>query len=253
MKRLVIMLLCLVAVSGCAGLTPRPAQNVQLNNPQIITIIIPNDKMVDSRKITQLNFDRRFGGQKEKQEKIFLTDVTNSSFNVERRTDNGTAGSGIVYHVNHTIETADGRTVVTYKPTDYRTYQQGLVLPFAVPVFTEQDLAEYLISQPVYFSLEIDSQYNTESIYANFIRLVERERLRPGEKDPVTGKIFRDKFFLPGRNGKIYFSLETFPYRNGSKAIVHMVVPGSFTSDNVVDFGIILNDLKTQLVCVANS
>jgi hypothetical protein len=251
----VAMMLCAVQVAlvGCAGLTPQPAQNVQLANPQSITVIIPNDTMLDSSKIARVNFDNRWGGHKEKQEKINVISKTNNSFKVERRTDNGTAGSGVIFNVNYTVETSGGNTVVTYQPTDYRTYQQGLVLPFAVPIFTVQDLTEFIVSQPVYYNLEIDSQYNTESIYSNFIRLVERAKFRQGEKDPVTGKIFKDKFTIPYKDGKVSFSLETFPYRNGSKVVVHLVVPGSFTSENVVDFGIILKDIRTQLEGVANS
>lgn len=240
-------------LAGCAGITPQPAQNVQLTNPQTITVIVPNDKAVDASKLTRINFDNRWAGHKEKQEKITVGNKTNSSFNVERRTDNGTAGSGKIYSVNYMIENVNDSTVIKYQPVTYRTYQQGLVMPFAVPVFTEQDLTEYLISQPVYYNLEINSQYNTESTYSNFIRLVERTKVKQGEKDPVTGKIFKDKFALNYKGEKIYFSLESFPYRNGSKVIVHLVVPGSFTSENVVDFGIILNDIKTQLEGVANS
>ena len=242
-----------VVLAGCAGMTPQPAQNVQLTNPQTITVIIPNDKAVDASKITRINFDNRWGGHREKQEKIAVINKTNSSFKVERRTDNGTAGSGKIYNVNYTVENSNDTTVIKFQPTDYRTYQQGLVLPFAVPIFTEEDLTEYLIKQPVYYNLEINSQYNTESTYSNFIRLVERAKVVQGEKDPVTGKIFKDKFAIPYKNGKIFFSMESFPYRNGSKIIVHLVVPGSFTSDNVVDFGIILTDIKTRLEGVANS
>lgn len=251
------MAICLglvtMILAGCAGLTPQPAQNVQLTNPQTLTVIIPNDKSVDAGKLTRINFDNRWGGNKEKQEKIMVGNKTSTSFSVERRTDNGTAGSGKVYYVNYSVESLNDSTVIKYQPTEYRTYQQGLVLPFAIPVFTEYDLAEFLIKQPVFYNLEINSQYNTESTYSNFIRLVERTKFVPGEKDPVTGKIFKDKFALPYKGEKIYFSLESFPYRNGSKVIVHLVVPGTLTSDNLVDFGIILNDIRTQLENVANS
>jgi hypothetical protein len=250
-------MLCTVqlALAGCAGLTPKPAQNVQLTNPQSITVIIPNDKMVDSSKIARVDFDDRWRGLGEEQEKIVITDKTNNNFKVGRRSyySGGTAGSGVTFTVNHSVETSGDTTVVKYQPTEYRTDQQGLVLPLPVPNFTVQNLTEYLIKQPVYYNLEINSQYNTESIFSNFVRLVERAQFRQGEKDPVTGKIFKDRFAISYKNKKVYFTLETFPYRNGSKVIVHLVVPGSLTSDNVVDFGIILNDIKTQLEGVANS
>ena len=52
---------------------------------------------------------------------------------------------------------------------------------------------------------------------------------------------------------KVYFSLETFPYRNGTKAVVYLTVPGHYTSENTVDFNSILKEIKSKLTSIVNS
>lgn len=251
MKKVALFVISLLIISmSPAGIAQLSAQDIQLSN-STITVIIPNDKAVDFSKITQIKFDNQWGGNKNHQDKLLVKNVTNNSFNVERRTDNGYAGSGIIYTVNYSIENNNNDTIVKFQPIDYKTYREGLILRFPVPNFTEQDLTDYIVKQPVYYNLEMDSQYNTESTYSNFVRRVEKIQFQEGERDPVTGKIFTDKFVIPYKDKKIFFTLETYPYHNGSKAVVHLVVPGSITSDNVVDFGLILKDIRKQLEDVA--
>lgn len=246
-------ILTIFSPSFCfAGLFSAGTETKQLTNPTQITIIIPNDKEVDSTNIRQINFTGLSGGSKEKHYTVSVKGKTDNSFKVESRVDNGFAGSGIVYELGYSFENNPGNTELKVTPKAFHTYQQGFI-SFSVPTFTEKDLAGYIIRQPVFYNLELDSPYNTESTYANFARLVKKASIRIGETDPVTGKIFKEKFVIPYKDGQIYFTLETFPYRNGSKAVMHMVVPGSLTSDNVVDFGILLKEIKSQLEAIVNS
>jgi hypothetical protein len=208
---------------------------------------------VNALKFTNIAFNGERWGSSTRQQKISTLDKTADEFKVERRTDNGTSGSGKVYTVGYAVEKGKDAMVYKFKALSFTTYQQGLILPFDVPNFTEQDLLEYITRQPLHLSLEFNSQYNTESIYANFMRMAEKVRFYPGEKDPVTGKVYKDKFVLIGKYGKVFFSFEAFPYRNGSKAVVHMAVPGTFTTGNTVDFGEIIKEIKGQLEGIVNT
>jgi len=236
-----------------AGLLPDGDKTEQVTNPMELTVTIPYDKEVNAIKFTNLDFNGARWGRPTKQEKIILRSKTEIDLVIERRTDNGTSGSGKVYTVGYTVDKGKDAMVYKFKALSFKTYQQGLILPFDVPNFTEQELMEYIARQPLYLSLDLNSPYNTESTYANFMRLAERVPYNRGEKDPVTGKAFKDKFALSGKYGKVSFSLETFPYRNGSKAVIHMAVPGSFTSGNTVDFGEIIKEIKAQLEGIINS
>jgi hypothetical protein len=221
--------------------------------PMELTVIIPYDKEINQLKFTNLDFNMEQGGNRSKQEKIIIRNKSNDSFMVERRTDNGVSGSGKIYTVGYTVEKNKDAMVNKFKALSFKTYQQGLILPFDVPEFTEQNLLDYIVRQPVYLNLDLNSPYNTESTYANFMRLAEKARTFPGETDPVTGKVYKDKFVLANKYGKLTFYLDIFPYHNGSKAVIHMLVPGTFTSANTVDFGKIIREIKGQLEGIVNS
>jgi hypothetical protein len=260
MKKFMLCLLftAMMAVTGCANMTPKPAQTTELTAPITTTVIIPNDPSVDTARFRSLEFSATWGqsyykGSISKQHVIRIKNKTDKTFDFDRRIDNGISGSGIMYTVAYSIVTNGNNTVLTFKPTKYRTYQEGLIMPFAVPEFTENDFSTYIASNSVYYKLEIDSQYNTESIFANFKRLATEEHLMQGVKDTVTGKIFKNRFSIPTKNGKVVFSLETYPYRNGSKAVIYLNVPGYLTSDSTADFNMILSEIKAKLESIVNS
>ena len=255
MKFIVICLSLLLSLqSVCfAGLLPGADESVQLTNPPQLVVLIPYDKEISALKFTQGSFDNRYGGRPTQQEKILVKNKTENSFSVERRTDNGSSGSGKVYNMTYSLEKAKDNMIFKYQPTSFKTYQQGFIMPFEVPSFPEQELIEYIAFQSVNLSLDLNSPYNVESTYANFTRLAEKVPFKRGEKDPVTGKIYKDKFALSSKYGKVFFSLEAFPYRNGSKVVITMAVPGAFTGGNEVDFGLIIKEIKTQLDGIVNS
>src|SRR5208283_4798162 len=119
MRRIALgLILTLIVLMGPAGMPQLSAQDVQVSIPTLITVIIPNDKTVDASKITKIQFDNRWGGNPNRQEKILVKNVITNSFKVERRTDNGHAGSGIVYTINYSIET-NNNTVVKFQATDH--------------------------------------------------------------------------------------------------------------------------------------
>jgi len=186
-------------------------------------------------------------------ERLLYQHKTTSTFIVHRRIDNGTAGSGIQYTVNYTVTDGKSGYSVTLKPQEYKTYQQGLIGKFPIPNYGVSDLLRTLSSSTLYYKFDIDSQYNPESVYANFLRLVKHKSFRPGEKDPVTGKIFKDRFVLTNRNKEVQFVIEAYPYRNGSKVVVFAAIPGAETSKNVIDFSILIHEIKEKLIGVVKA
>jgi hypothetical protein len=116
-----------------------------------------------------------------------------------------------------------------------------------LPSFTESDLAAFLLTPVLHYHIEIDSEFNSESTFANFKRLLQSRPFARGERDPVTGKIFTQQFILPYDGKDVLFVAETFPYRNGSKVVLNLRLPSVFTSPNIVDYGLILDNVTKQL------
>lgn len=246
------------ALTACVSTGPSKAPEVSATpvNGKTITYKVPDsDNVIGGRGfVKDVSFPSmsRFGGGAH-YERLYFQDKTSSSFVVHRRVDNGTAGSGIKYTVEYEVDNGDSVYSLILNPKEYTTYQQGLVGKYPVPNYGEDDLHKTLMSGALSYKIELDSPYGSESVYANFRRLVKHDSFRPGEKDPVTGKIFKDRFVLTNRGHKVRFVVETYPYRDGSKAVVYATVHGSETSENVVDFSIIIDEIRRKLEEVVNA
>jgi hypothetical protein len=60
---------------------------------------------------------------------------------LERRTDNGVAGSGLIYSIDINKLNKGNDKVIALTPKTVKTYQDGVILPFPIPKF---DLASYI-------------------------------------------------------------------------------------------------------------
>ena len=248
-KYRIILVLVAIASTACvttlSGVTPTPI------NVAAITYNVPNfDGVIKERGlIRDISFSSTFRSVPPgaRYERLLYENITPSSFVVHRRVDNGIAGSGIKYMVNYTVTESNSGYSIIMQPQYYTTYQQGLI-GFPVPKFGENDLRNELTSGALYYKFEINSPYNPESVYTNFLRLVKNEGLRPSEKDLVTGKNFKNKFILPLRNKEVRFVVVTYPYRNGSKVIVLAKIPGTETSPNTIDFGVLVREIEQKLM-----
>lgn len=131
---------------------------------------------------------------------------TNNALEVERRTDNGVAGSGIIYTIDAIIVSDPNSTTITLIPKTQKTYQEGLILPFPVPNF---DIAEYLSTATLDYKFELYSEYQVDSAKANFERIL--------------GKSFgsRDIYKLELEDEEFEIKTDIYPYRNGSKIVIN--------------------------------
>ncbi|EIC30338.1 hypothetical protein [Methylomicrobium album] len=239
----------LSALGGCVATSPsNPATPVSM---QPITYFVPSDDGLirQTGMIEDLSFSDFSYYSTGRRDKLFAKRIGNNSLAIERRTEteSGIAGSGKRYQVDFAVEKTDSGYKAVIRPVEYSTYQQGVILPFPVPKFDEADLTENLLSTQLYYRFEVNSEFNSESTHANFMRILKTRPFQKGEKDPVTGKIFTQQFVLPYRTKEVLFTLETFPYRNGSKAVMHLRVPAMLTSPNVIDYKVILDEVKAKL------
>lgn len=114
-------------------------------------------------------------------------------------------------------------------------------------VFSPSDVAANLAKSEIRWTFEINSEFNTDSIYANFSRLTRKEVFSGiGVKDPVTGKIFRERFWVRVSGREVPVNVETYPYRNGSKVVVFANLRGT-VSGSTVDFVSAADALKKEI------
>lgn len=185
---------------------------------------------------------------------VSIEQKTPESFLVHSRTHNGTAGSGVKYTVNYEVKPGSGGGYsVDFQPKSRSEYQQGLIGKFPVPPFSESALRSYLKSFTLRYKFDIDSPYGSDSIMANFARLGVVRNSAKGFADPVTGKIYKQYFQMDYAGTTTNYTVEIFPYRSGSKAVVNMELPVVETSPNTVEFERIISDLRKQLTSIVQS
>ena len=179
----------------------------------------------------------------------------NGSFAVHGRYDNGAAGSGVRYRIQYTITDEPDDYIVNLKPVTREVYQQGIGSSFKLPVpdFKVDNVYQALANVSIVYTFEIDTPYPTDSVTANFMRSTAVQRIKGSYTDPVTGKIISTAYQLPMGDTMATFSVDAYPYHNGSKAVVTALIPGKQTSADMVDFKMLVNQVKVAITSIAQS
>jgi hypothetical protein len=220
-------------------------KGIQQRTPAPYTTVIVRDVGFDSRTVT-VRPDAMYV-------RLLHESLTPTGFIVHARNDNGVAGSGIRYSIGYAVRESSQGYEVTFTPTQRTSYQQGVIGRFPLPDFTDDHLRRHLTALQIVYKFEVDSPYNSDSVTANFMRNAEAKSIRTGWADPVTGKIYSSYYVSKLRGRDMTYTVQVFPYRNGSKAVVHAIVPGVETSPNTVDFGVLIKDARRMLEEVARS
>lgn len=177
---------------------------------------------------------------------------------VERRTETkvGVTGSGQKIRAKKSISQIPGGKRIEFTPYERLSYQDRMMgaLPlFPAPSFEPDDIKAFFLTSRLYDKFEIDSEFNPEATYANFVRLLKSRPYEKGEKDPVSGKIFKQQFLMPFHDKEVPLAVETYPYRSGSKAIVYCQIPAIETTPNTVDFVLLLTEVRKNLTQIIKS
>ena len=155
------------------------------------------------------------------------------------RVDNGTAGSGVLQKIDLQAQEESSGVLLTVRPTEQKTYQEGLFLKFDVPTL---DLGQELTRSTLADTFEVDSTFAPDSVRGNFQRLLTRHgkaATEPGQRESFLVK-------LPSGSTQI-ISIETFPYRNGTKVKVSAVITGAETSPHLIDFVRLCEELRAAV------
>ncbi|PCH56889.1 MAG: hypothetical protein COC15_02305 [Legionellales bacterium] len=182
-----------------------------------------------------LYFERIDYGTPNKQEKVLIKTCANR-WQIERRTDNGVAGSGRVYDIEVSKEPTDVGTKISFVVKKERTYQEGVILPFAVPAF---DIKKYLARASITYSFELNSKYDVKSIKANFDRLL--------------GKSNVNKYYLKTNLAAYSNRVKFYPYRGGTKVVINSTIYNMKYQNDIINVHKIINSLKRKIAEIVDA
>ncbi len=255
------VMLCLAPLSARADIlttTPDDWTPVQLGS---LIIKVPDDSgIIRSSEDTPLIRDI---GTADEWERFYRNELhagfavrnepaDGKRFTVHARVSNGTTGSGVKYNVGIAVSEAASGYAVILTPQDRGTYRQGLFGKFSVPNFSDEDLLNHLHDGQLRYKFEVNSTFPGDAVFSNFVRLASPIPNHRNERDALSGKVFSQRFHIPYGGGKLYFTVETYPYRTGSKAVIYAAVPSSETAPGEIDYAVILADVKGRLEKIAN-
>lgn len=167
-----------------------------------------------------------------------------------------TTKAGIIYYGVDAETTDQGdHYAITLRLADkyqYTPFDLARKL-YTVESFTPGEALSQLQRPIVHFKTEIDSEYDAESVRANFERLGEPARWNDLMADRFGAKEATAFYSVDsGQPGTLVrYMLDVFPYRNGSKVVISGQIVGTTTSERTVDFRPILASTIERLRAIA--
>lgn len=258
MKKCLLALGLVSFFTGCANVVPQGDASLPYQGKPIV-YKIPTNTKTSLNANTPLEF-KQWGTENYFNPNVPSTAGVKYAYNnaaktlsVRRFETNGVAGSWKEYSVSMTSEVTGDTTTIKFSPLMSKSHQDGLILPFPVPPFTDADIVQYLTSAKFTMKFEVNSQYNSESVHASFKRLLKYQEMPGGFRNETSGKIYKSLFVLPVKGASVQISVETYPYQNGAKAVIEAFGVTSTTSENEVDVKAIESEIIKRVTEIVNS
>lgn len=169
-----------------------------------------------------------------REERLLIRNVSPNHLEIERRTDNGAAGSGRIFDIKITKTKTNNGTLVSFNAIKERTYQDGLILPFAIPVL---DIKKYLTAGSIRYSMSVNSIYNPDSIQENFNRAFKGNN---------------GYYHIETESSSVKADIQFHPYRNGTKVNVKATAYNIKFNKDIIDLNKVITDLKQKISDVTN-
>lgn len=214
-------------------LSPDKPQTKTIQNKQV-TFTLPSS-VLNKKNVTDFfEFDEYHTGPESKQEKLTLR-KTDTAWEIERRTDNGISGSGKVFFVSVSSTEKNKITTFALVPNKEKSYQEGLVFPFAIPDF---NIIKHLSTPSFRFTIEENTTIDFNTIKGNFSRSLK-------EKEPNYIRFDTPQAIY---NGKINF----YHYKGGTKIVSEVFAKIKYNNELNKDIGYMIKEYKNRMQMIIN-
>lgn len=172
-----------------------------------------------------------------------IEEIGEDFFIMTRRLMTDSAGGKLTRsYAHHKIayleEVTATERIISFTPVETYGKQKSIIGKWTIYLYSLEEITNYLESSRKLFrkTLEINSDYSSESTVANFDRILANQQIDKKFTDRITSKKYDRRYYLTYDEQKAYFFLETYPYRNGSKAVINIDIPVPPASeDHIID------------------
>ncbi|PKG36963.1 hypothetical protein [Psychromonas sp. Urea-02u-13] len=259
-KTMLALVIGASVLSGCKTTDVNPlaiADEYQQVQGVDVTYIIPSEYVNDKIGINGVEFATFHKGTQTKQERLSANKISNNSFEVHRRTDNGTSGSGVLYQISYSSSVKGEDTLIQFQPFQTKSYQQGFIGKFDVPNFNVQ---QYLSTSQFSVKFEINSEYPSDAVKANFDRVLPKKQYSKEDMQKMmlaklSGKKVssEDLYVLDVDGNDTWLQVEAFPYRKGSKVVIKAMLNTNPNGGNTVNLSDLIEKIKLNVTEIVDS
>jgi len=275
-KHMVITGIMAIGLMGCQA-TQQHVASLSFTNNEHVKLLLPIAKEDSKNKVKAINdnlnrlqglsYSMSTGNKRQYINKLewdFQTDNFTAKKTVCLRTStrvDSCSGYSFIYITlkgGITFENVDESLAVTIIPkSGVRTSSKNMISGKPAYPNVKYGISKFkkaILGATLPWVFEVDSPYSPESVYANFQRLSRLEAYSGGaKKDPVSGKIYSERFWLTTSAGDIQLHIETYPYREGTKAVITAKVKPIISKDGTVDFESSVKELEEKLESIVKS
>lgn len=261
-----IGLVGVLTMSGCAFISPAPEKKLEFTDSDAVTVVVPK-KLDGSKKVLSkiegLSFERIVNDRYGPARYTNTWDVEEGDFKVRRFVCGWATGScnplkkaSITVEGSLAFSGTDDNTQLVVTPKTYKHDSTrdlvGGTLHFSWLNLNAKQLKDSLSELTYSWKFEMDSTYSSEAVYANFQRLTRAEKYSSGYKDRGTEKILKNRFWVTVDSVEIPVTLEAYPYRSGSKAVVNAELK-PIVEGNTLDFAKTVKLLEARVAEIVKS
>jgi len=241
MKKAIILLIAATILTGCksTGLSQNEStEYLDEKTPNVsVTYIMPNNILNEKIGVAGINLYQGTVGSNEQRYRTAIYNINESTVKVKQNIYNPMKDSGYISIINYSVKTNKNNTTVTLKPTEIKSYKEG-IFPFSLP---KLDIIEYLSSLRVPYEFEVNSDYPSKSVMSSLDRLLKQN----GSKNSYHLKLKNNSFAA--------IKVEAFPYRDGSKIVVKATIITHKNENNIINFNDIIAELEATVIAAVNS
>lgn len=256
-KHLIFIIWTTLILSACMATEKKVVAPQPILNPKTVKYILPKNIHTN---LLFTNYTTRKG--EAKYDTIYYKQ-SNTSLDVERKTHSGNVnmfvpsttmipymGSAIVYNVSKTITETDDAMIVEFTPNTVLKVSEALVIGFAIP---QLNIYDYLTRTQIKTSFEIDSEFPSTSVKANFDRLLPKvryvNRYIKTNRQSIDSNLKQQDLYemVVSDQAKVFINIQTFPYRNGSKVITEAFVEVNSEGNSEINLVEIMKNVQTKV------
>lgn len=234
MKKLTkaLMVISIANLMGCqSAILPNLAETKSVTGTEV-KYLIPTEYLTATKLLGGLKIEEFYSSDNNEQEKLYITNIDQDTFAVNRTIANSVSGARKILYVDYSSLNKGNNTEITMTPTHVQHLQEGKKSNL---LFSELNIVDTLSKSQFTFEFEVSSPKKPFTVQSNLNTTLKPYFYRPNAYDLES----------LGFNG--FMVVESSPTNSGSKLTIQATLKTTKSEKNVIDIAALVDSLKREL------